>query len=158
MALSAARMLRPLLLLLGALAAAFALVFILTLVWPGAMAMIDRQFIFFPEKELPETPAQWGLSFEDVHFTASDGVKLHGWYVPGSGEVTWIWFHGNAGNISHRLENLMLLHRNLDVNVFLFDYRGYGLSEGQVSEEGTYRDARGALDYLLSARTLTLRR
>ena len=150
LSLSAARMLRPLLLLLGALAASFALVYIVTLVWPGARSMIDRQFIFFPEKELAETPAQWGLSFEDVRFTASDGVKLHGWYVPGSGEVTWLWFHGNAGNISHRLEDLMLLHRNLDVNVFLFDYRGYGLSEGQVSEEGTYRDAAGALDYLLS--------
>ena len=138
------------LLVLAALAAAFALLYVVTMVWPGARAMIDKQFIFFPEKELSETPAEWGLSFEDVHFQASDGARLHGWYVPGDSQVTWLWFHGNAGNISHRLEDLMLLRTNLGVNVFLFDYRGYGLSEGQVSEEGTYRDATGALDYVLS--------
>ena len=112
--------------------------------------MIDKRFIFFPERQLLETPARWGLSFEEVHFTASDGVKLHGWFVPGESDVTWIWFHGNAGNISHRLENLMLLHRQLGVNIFLFDYRGYGRSDGKVSEDGTYRDAVGALDYILS--------
>ena len=112
--------------------------------------MIENRFIFFPEKQLLETPDDWGLGFEDVQFEASDGVKLHGWFVPGEGDVTWIWFHGNAGNISHRLENLVLLHNRLGVNIFLFDYRGYGRSEGNISEEGTYRDATGALDYLLS--------
>ena len=112
--------------------------------------MIDRRFIFFPDKELKETPAHWGLTFEEVRFQASDGVKLHGWFVPGKGDITWIWFHGNAGNISHRLERLMLLHGHLGVSFFLFDYRGYGRSEGRPSEKGTYYDARGALDYVLS--------
>ena len=112
--------------------------------------MIEKRYIYFPHKELVGTPAQWGLPFEEVHFAASDGVRLHGWFVPGRTEVTWLWFHGNAGNISHRLEDLMLMHRGLGVNFFLFDYRGYGLSDGRVSEEGTYRDARGALGYLLS--------
>ena len=116
--------------------------------------MIEKRYIFFPEKDLVGTPGHWGLGFEDVYFQASDGVRLHGWYVPGGGEVTWIWFHGNAGNISHRLEDLMLIRSHLDVNLFLFDYRGYGRSEGQVSEEGTYRDARGALDYVLSRRNV----
>ena len=86
--------------------------------------MIERRFIFFPDRELLATPAQWGLGFEEVHFPASDGVPIHGWFVPGEGEVTWIWFHGNGGNISHRLENLMLLHNHLGVKIFLFDYRG----------------------------------
>ena len=114
--------------------------------------MLEKRFVFFPERELVGSPGHWGIQFEEVRFQASDGVKLHGWFVPGPRDVTWLWFHGNGGNISHRLEDLMILHRNLGVNVFLFDYRGYGLSEGRVSEKGTYRDAEGALDYLRSRR------
>ena len=91
--------------------------------------MIDRRFIFYPQRELVATPAELGLTFEDVRFPASDGVGLHGWYVPGEGDVTWLWFHGNGGNISHRLENLTLFHNNLGVNIFLIDYRGYGIIE-----------------------------
>ena len=112
--------------------------------------MIEKHFIFFPERELLETPAQWGLSFEEAYFPASDGVALHGWFAPGGSDVTWIWLHGNGGNIGHRLEHLALLHSRLDVNILLFDYRGYGRSEGRASEKGTYRDARGALDYVRS--------
>ena len=133
-----------------ALVLAFAMLYIMTLASPEFRALIDKHFIFFPEKELQGTPAQWGISFEDVEFQASDGVRLHGWYVPGDSDVTWIWFHGNAGNISHRLENLTLLNNQLGVNIFLFDYRGYGRSEGRISEKGTYRDARGALEYVRS--------
>ena len=112
--------------------------------------MFEKRFVFFPERELVGNPGHWGIQFEEVRFQASDGVELHGWFVPGPRDVTWLWCHGNGGNISHRLEDLMILHRNLGVNVFLFDYRGYGLSEGKVSEKGTYRDAEGALDYLRS--------
>ncbi len=99
---------------------------------------------------MAETPAQWGLQYEDLRFPASDGMSLHGWFVPGAGDVTWLWFHGNGGNVSHRLEDLTLLSSRLGVNIFLFDYRGYGLSDGRPSERGTYRDAVGALDYLVS--------
>jgi hypothetical protein len=116
----------------------------------GHNTVIERNLIFFPEKTIAATPGDWGLHFEDVYFTTADGVALHGWFVPGQSEVTWLWFHGNAGNISHRLENLSLLRDYLGVNIFLFDYRGYGRSEGQVSEEGTYRDAEAALAYLRS--------
>ena len=116
----------------------------------GQDRLIERRFIFFPERELVATPADWGLSFQDVYFTTSDGVRLHGWFVPGEGELTWLWFHGNAGNISHRLENLTLLHDRLGVSILLFDYRGYGRSEGHISEEGSYRDAEAALAYLRS--------
>ena len=112
--------------------------------------MIERRFIFFPEKELIGDPSHWGLSFDDVNFRTGDGVGLHGWFVPGEGEVTWLWFHGNGGNISHRLEDLTLLHSRLGVSVFLFDYRGYGRSRGSPSEKGTYHDASAALDHVLS--------
>ena len=133
-----------------AVAGVFVLLYLVVLLVPGASGLIDRQFIFFPEERLVGTPRDWDLPFDEVHFQAGDGVGLHGWFMTGKGDVTWIWFHGNGGNISHRLENLALIRRHLGVNVFLFDYRGYGSSQGKTSETGTYRDARGALDYVLS--------
>ena len=110
--------------------------------------LVERYLIFFPEKEIFQEPASRGLDFEDVYFEASDGVRLHGWYVPGPGESTLVWFHGNAGNISNRVDNIAELHDRLGVNVFIFDYRGYGRSEGTPSEEGTYLDGDAAMSYL----------
>ena len=110
--------------------------------------LMDRQFIFFPEREHAASPSDWGLDADDVTFTAPDGTSLHGWFVPGTGDVTLLWFHGNAGNISHRLDELSLIHDRLGVNVFIFDYHGYGRSEGRASEEGTYISGEAALGYL----------
>ena len=110
--------------------------------------MIDRYFIFRADDDLSGDPGDVGLAFEDVRFTTSDGLTLHGWFVPGGEGATLVLFHGNAGNISGRLRRLAELHRWLGMNVFIFDYRGYGLSEGRPSEKGTYLDAEAALDYL----------
>ena len=110
--------------------------------------LIDRYFIFHPDSDLYADPAEMGLDFEEVRFTAADGVTLHGWFVPGSDGATLVLLHGNAGNISGRLRRLADLHRRLGMNVLIFDYRGYGLSEGRPSEKGTYLDAEAALDYL----------
>ena len=110
--------------------------------------MLGNRLVFFPDREIEQTPVDWGLSFEEVTFFAPDGVQLHGWFIPGDREVTLLWFHGNSGNISHRLENLKLLHDHLGVNILIFDYRGYGLSGGRISEEGTYLDGEGALLHL----------
>lgn len=112
------------------------------------MGLLDKIFVFFPDKRIVATPADVGLAFDDVSFAAEDGVDLHGWFVPGETDVTLVWFHGNAGNISHRLENLRLMHDRLGVGVFIFDYRGYGQSEGSPSERGTYRDADAAIQYV----------
>ena len=112
--------------------------------------LLDRFFIFFPEPTLVATPGDLGLEFEDVTFSAADGVELHGWFVPGPGRATLVWFHGNAGNISHRVNNLLELHRRLGINVLIFDYRGYGRSHGAISEKGAYLDAEAALEYLRS--------
>lgn len=112
--------------------------------------VIERTFIYFPIRQISRTPADLGLAFEDVFFTSGDGVQLHGWFVPGSGRVTWLWFHGNAGNISHRVPDIRAFHQELGVSVFIFDYRGYGRSGGAPSEDGIYRDAEAALDTLLA--------
>ena len=113
------------------------------------MSLIDR-FVFFPLRELEGTPADVGLRYEDAAFPTADGVRLHGWWVPGRRAETLLWFHGNAGNISHRLDHLQLLHAAVGPNVLMVDYRGYGQSAGSPSEPGLYADARGALAYVRS--------
>ena len=108
----------------------------------------EKGLIFFPIRELEGTPQDYQLGYEDAFFPAADSTRLHGWFVPSSNskeKTTLLWFHGNAGNISHRLENLALLHRHLDISIFLFDYREFGLSQGQISKAGTYLDAQGSL-------------
>lgn len=90
------------------------------------------------------------LPVQDVWFEAKDGVKLHGWYIPREGAVaTLLFFHGNAGNITHRLENVFFLN-HLQLNVFIFDYRGYGRSEGDPDEEDIYLDCQAAYDTVLA--------
>ena len=71
--------------------------------------MLDRYFIYFPQRVIAETPADAGLEFENVSINTSDGVRLNGWFVPGLSDVTLVWFHGNGGNIGHRIDNLALL-------------------------------------------------
>ena len=109
---------------------------------------LEQRYIYFPDRHLVATPAAVGLAYEEVRFAAADGTALHGWFLPGdAGRPLVVFCHGNAGNISHRLESLDLLH-GLGLSVFIFDYRGYGQSAGTPSEEGTYADARGALAWL----------
>jgi len=120
-----------------------------------AFSGMEKRLIFYPHKTIIATPADEGLAYDDVSFTTSDGVLLNGWFVPGKpGSATLLWFHGNAGNISHRVENITLLHNLLGIHVFIFDYRGYGRSEGKVSEKGTYQDAEAASGYLRSRKDL----
>jgi len=110
---------------------------------------IDKPFIYHPEREIQATPESVGLSYDDVYFKTADGVSLNGWFVPGPDpSKVMIWFHGNGGNMSHRVKRLRLFHDELGLSVFLFDYREYGRSGGSVSEEGTYQDAQAALRYL----------
>lgn len=113
---------------------------------------LEKFALYFPDRPLGATPRSEGLAYEDVWFPASDGVTLHGWLVPAPGaRFTVVWFHGNAGNIGDRVHNIGYLHRVLRASVFIFDYRGYGQSQGSrsdLSEEATYRDGQGALAYL----------
>jgi len=113
-----------------------------------ARTALEHHFLYFPESGQELTPATVGLTYEEVVFLATDGTHLNGWLVPGQSDAPIVLFcMGNAGNISHRLETLQLLH-DLGVAVFIFNYRGYGLSEGEASEKGTYHDVAGALELL----------
>jgi hypothetical protein len=116
----------------------------------GATLLVNQsRFIFFPDNVLSATPEKLGLSYREVEFFTADRVRLHGWLIPAREARGVILFcHGNAGNISHRLETIDIFHR-LGYTTFIFDYRGYGRSDGTPSEEGTYLDAEAAWDYLV---------
>ncbi|NLF33002.1 MAG: alpha/beta fold hydrolase [Planctomycetes bacterium] len=110
------------------------------------------QFVFQPSRILTATPAEGRMAYEEVRFTTADGVRLHAWYIPAErGRGTVMVCHGNAGNISDRLATAAVLRR-LGLSVLLFDYRGYGLSEGEPTEDGTYLDAAAAWRYLTEQR------
>ena len=112
--------------------------------------IFQSKLLYFPDKNIIANPGYYGLKYEEVNFKTSDNLNLHGWYVPAdSARYTLIFCHGNAGNISHRLESIKQFHE-LGLNVLIFDYRGYGKSEGSISEQGTYLDASAAWHYLVN--------
>ena len=125
------------------------LVVLLVNVW---MYFQQPAMTFYPYRQLYQTPSDWGLVHEDVFLTTPDGTRLHGWYLPREGSQRALLFmHGNGGNISHRGDSLAIFHR-LGFNVFIFDYRGYGRSEGVPDERGLYEDAATAWQYLVEQR------
>lgn len=101
-----------------------------------------------PGRSITATPGELGLAWRDIEIVSKDGLRLHGWHIPGpEGAPTVLFFHGNAGNISHRLDSVQIFHQ-LGLEVVLFDYRGYGRSEGRAREAGLHLDARAAADWL----------
>jgi uncharacterized protein len=116
--------------------------------------MFESRLIFFPNYP-DRLDGDWhprGLNVEDVWLTASDGVKLHAWWIPDDkARFTFIAFHGNASNIANRAPTYEFL-RSTHVSVFALEYRGYGRSEGKPSESGVYRDAEAAYEYLVNTK------
>lgn len=111
---------------------------------------IENYFVFSPQKTLDCDPGDFHLKWRDVFINAPDGNILHGWIFPVDSNAPFILFcHGNAGNISHRLDNIRLL-TEMKLNALIFDYSGYGRSSGKPSEEGLYLDALAAFDYLVN--------
>ncbi len=111
------------------------------------MMFLERSLIFFPTREGDWNP-DW-FTFEDAHFTAPDGVRLHGWYLEHDNPRAVILFaHGNGGNQSHRAPMLEKLRREMRATVMIFSYRGYGKSEGRPDEPGILADARAARAWL----------
>src|ERR1041385_1624426 len=112
----------------------------------------EHSLIYHPTRTLEASPAELQRPFEDVSFAAADGVKLHGWFFPADtnsprAHLAFLICHGNGGNISHRLDQCETLLRT-GAAVFIFDFRGYGKSEGRAGEEGTYLDTVAAHDWL----------
>jgi fermentation-respiration switch protein FrsA (DUF1100 family) len=147
---------------------------ILLLVVIGFFAFVmlfEDRFIYFPSRypegmwDVANLRASYGETspqVEDVWMTTADGVRIHGWYcTPQTSaqgqtsqaptEMTLLWFHGNAGNLSHRYGMVRDLTK-LPAAVFIIDYRGYGRSEGSPSETGLYLDARAAWNHLTNER------
>jgi len=119
------------------------------LVWALVVALLvvmESHFIYFPVRELAARPADLGLEAEELAVAPAGGVRLHGWWIKGRGRTALVWFHGNAGNVSHRLDNARELVARFGLDVFLVDYRGYGLSEGSPSEAGLYADGLAVYD------------
>ncbi|MCK4250589.1 alpha/beta hydrolase [candidate division WOR-3 bacterium] len=103
----------------------------------------------YPSRIIDNTPTVIGLEYEDISFKTVDNIILNGWFIPvKNARGTLLFCHGNAGNISHRLESIQLFYQ-LKLNTFIFDYRGYGQSEGSPTEKGTYYDVEAAWKYLV---------
>lgn len=111
---------------------------------------LEYKSLYYPFKHIEMTPGDIGLDYENISIITEDGVKITGWFIPSeSPRATFLFAHGNGGNISHRLEKIRMFNK-LNVNTFIFDYRGYGASDGSPSENGFYLDAQAAYNYLLS--------
>jgi fermentation-respiration switch protein FrsA (DUF1100 family) len=110
-----------------------------------------NSLLFFPSRSSVLSPAAVGLSARDLEIPTADGERLHGWWfrARGASLAHVLLCHGNAGNVADRLLHARLL-TDAGLDVFLFDYRGYGRSTGRPDEEGTYRDARAARSALLA--------
>jgi len=112
---------------------------------------LKNTLAFHPNPVVHTSPAAYDLFYEEVWFGGRDGRTLHGWYIPGlrqssdSPEPLFIWFHGNAGNIAHRLPQLHLLHQQVGGGHFLFDYQGFGKSRGKPTLPGILTDGRDAI-------------
>lgn len=130
------------------------IMFIALILLNVVMFLRQPSMLFFPSAEIEATPQDWGMQYQDVSLTTADGKQLHGWYIPhpDSNRVL-LFFHGNAGNISHRGESVRIFHR-LGLNVFIIDYRGYGKSQGKPGESGLYKDADAAWHYLTQERNI----
>ena len=120
--------------------------------------LTQDKLIYYPSNLMSATPADIGLAYEDVWLRTSDEVRIHSWFVPAprpSEDVTApkvvLFFHGNAGNISDRPQT-MLIFAELGLSTLMVSYRGYGSSEGNPDEAGTYRDAEAAWRHLVDER------
>jgi len=134
----------------GVVSIAIAVIFLLSY-----LRYFEHRSLYFPDREIELVPSSAGLSYEDVYLDTDDGVKLNAWFIPAEGsKYTLLFLHGNAGNISHRMEKILILN-SLGLDIFIFDYRGYGRSKGRPSEKGLYIDAQAAYDHLISRKNIS---
>ncbi|RCV90105.1 alpha/beta hydrolase [Billgrantia montanilacus] len=136
--------------ILASLAAIYAIV--VALAW-----FFQERLLYLPHmgREHVATPTDRGMVWESVQLETEDGLTLDAWWIPvENSRGSLLFFHGNAGNISHRLDSIRQFNR-LGLSVLIVDYRGYGRSEGSPSEAGTARDARASWRWLLEEAELS---
>ena len=139
---------RTLISLLTIAASVYVLLSLVLYLLQGKMVFLSN----LPGRALTASPGDIGLEYEDVYLTTLDDEHLHGWYVPATiSRGVIVFFHGNAGNISHRLDSIGIFHQ-LGLDTLIIDYRGYGQSTGKTTEQGTYLDAQAAWSYLVDER------
>lgn len=130
----------------------FAYLMVVALLYVSQDTLIYQNNV--PTRSLVATPDRIGLDYEDLWLSTEDGLTLHAWWLPHAHPcATLLFLHGNAGNISHRLDSLLLLN-TLGLNLLILDYRGYGQSQGHPTEQGTYLDAMAAWRYLTEERQI----
>jgi uncharacterized protein len=140
---------RPILRIIRSAASIYLLVLV-------CLMFLENSMIFIPSKYPEGLWHPMGLAFEDAQFQAADGTKLHGWYVPHDSPRAVILFcHGNAGNVTDRADILWKLHDEVGAAVMIFDYRGYGRSEGSPNEAGILSDARAARAWLATRESIS---
>ncbi len=116
---------------------------------------MQTAFLYSPVRQVPYNPGDINLPFENVVFETKDRLKLSAWFIPAEkAQLTVLFCHGNGGNMTHRLDTINILNE-LGLNCFIFDYRGYGASEGKPSEAGTYRDAEAAYKWLTKKKNIS---
>ncbi len=119
------------------------------------MFLRQESYVYFPESRIWTDPSEEGLAYEDLRLLTGDGVHIGAWWIPSeNARGALVLCHGNGGNIADRLDKVSYFHR-LGLSVLIFDYRGYGASEGNPGEAGTYRDMDAAVDHLEGERGLT---
>jgi len=120
----------------------------------AAIFFYQHNLLYLPTRQIEATPAAIGLNYEPLTLITSDAERLDAWFIPaGPARGAILFCHGNAGNISHRLDSIRVFHE-LGLSVLIFDYRGYGQSTGKPTEKGTYRDVDAAWQYLVEQRAI----
>ncbi|XP_015586343.1 protein ABHD13 isoform X2 [Cephus cinctus] len=134
--------------------------FLLCFATTGILYHTEDQLLYHPEapansRVYVPAPSMYRLPYQSVYTRSGDGTTLHMFFISQPPDKankvpTLLFFHGNAGNMGHRLQNIVGLYHSIQCNILMLEYRGFGLSQGAPSEEGLYMDARAGLDYLNS--------
>lgn len=118
----------------------------------GLLYFFQSHLVYHPPKVVRMTPAKIGLKYEEIRLGTSDGVNLSAWFIPSDANRGVVLYnHGNGDNVGRLLERIEIFHE-LGLGTLVYDYRGYGQSEGEPTEEGTYLDSRAAWKYLVDDR------
>lgn len=120
----------------------------------ASMFFRQASFVYFPSRDVWTDPRSVGLPYEEIRLRTSDGLALGAWWVPSEkARGALVFSHGNAGNVADRLDQIRLFH-DLGLSVLIYDYRGYGRSEGSPLEAGTYRDMEAAEEHVIRDRSV----